>query len=343
MVAAPFSPLGSLADFDNRDETLHIGTRFPSSSTQLSAFLSAPNSKELITDLASLVAHRGVVFFTDQDLNLGEQTRLADLLGQYSGRPETSTLHRHPISEDTSETSAEVSVIDSKGGISRANEVKHARASRGWHADITFEHVPADYSLLKMHTIPDVGGDTLWASGYEAYDRLSPAFARFLEGLTAVHNADFFVDYARRTGIPIQDPRGSPENTGSDLTAVHPVIRTHPVTGFKTLFVNRTIVHAIFVTRTDDFLAMSMTGILEASISLIVCNLPVVVTCFYRHFRRMHAEDVYDYATDSSVRASLENTLDASAIAQTDLTYTAGPMSSVSTQSLGAFLSHNPK
>lgn len=77
-------------------------------------------------------------------------------------------------------------------------------------------------------------------SGYEAYDRLSPAFKRFLEGLTAVHRADFFVDVsntlhtciprgflrlavlqmARENGLAIQDPRGSPENTGSDLTAV---------------------------------------------------------------------------------------------------------------------------
>ena len=109
-----------------------------------------------------------------------------------------------------------------------------------------------------MTLLYPVGGDTLWAryalsdyakggpelivlhsySGYEAYDRLSPAFKRFLEGLTAIHNADFFVDVsnttqtctlrkfitsfqmARESGHAIQDPRGSPENTGSDLTAV---------------------------------------------------------------------------------------------------------------------------
>ncbi|KAF7986710.1 hypothetical protein HWV62_20244 [Athelia sp. TMB] len=250
MVAAPFSPLGTLADFEHRDLTPHIGTRFPA--TQLSALLRAPNAQELITDLAALVAHRGVVFFAAQDLSLAEQTRLADRLGAYAGRPPTSGLHRHPISEETSEISAEVSVIDSKGGIARADLVQHARASRGWHADITFERIPSDYALLKMHTLPDVGGDTLWASGYEAYDRLSPAFARFLEGLTAVHTAPFFVEYAKRTGIPIQDPRGAPENTGSELTAVHPVIRTHPGTGFKTLFVNRTFTTRIVELSPDE-------------------------------------------------------------------------------------------
>ncbi|EEB96797.1 hypothetical protein MPER_04001, partial [Moniliophthora perniciosa FA553] len=91
-----------------------------------------------------------------------------------------------------------------------------------------------------------------WASGYEAYDRLSPAFQRFLEGLTAVHNADFFNVYAQTHGLKIQDPRGSPENTGSNLTAVHPVIRTNPVTGFKSLFVNKTFTKRILELTPDE-------------------------------------------------------------------------------------------
>ncbi|KZP14681.1 hypothetical protein FIBSPDRAFT_751463, partial [Athelia psychrophila] len=103
------------------------------------------------------------------------------------------------------------------------------------------------------------------------------------------------------------------------------------------------VVHIVFVIQAEVLLII-MTGHLEVSIALIVCNLPVVVTWFYRHFRRMHAEEAYGYTTDSSsVRASLENTLDASAIAQTDLTYTAGLMTSISTQSLGAFHGHDPK
>jgi len=93
--------------------------------------------------------------------------------------------------------------------------------------------------MLKMHTLPLVGGDTLWASGYEAYDRLSPVYQRFLEGLTAIHDGNFFVEIARAQGILIQDPRGSPSNTGDDLRAIHPVVRTHPLTGYKALYVNR--------------------------------------------------------------------------------------------------------
>lgn len=82
-------------------------------------------------------------------------------------------------------------------------------------------------------------GDTLWASAYEAYDRLSPAYQRFLEPLTATHRADHFLKLVRETEAYVRTPRGSPENTNTDLEAVHPVIRTNPVTGWKGLFVNK--------------------------------------------------------------------------------------------------------
>lgn len=60
---------------------------------------------------------------------------------------------------------------------------------------ITFEPVPSDFAILKIHTLPETGGDTVWASGYEAYDRLSPALAKHLEGLTAIHEASKFKRY----------------------------------------------------------------------------------------------------------------------------------------------------
>ncbi|KAL1741167.1 hypothetical protein HDZ31DRAFT_46027 [Schizophyllum fasciatum] len=253
MVAAPNSPVpttkpipvdpanlaGSLSTFAPVDLTPHIGTQFTDKDVQLSQLLRAPNADELLRDLAVLVSHRGVVFFSAQDISIEDQKVLGQRLGELTGKPATSKLHLHPISEVKSELGGEVSVIDSKMGIARAGlRQEKERASKGWHADITFENVPSDYAILKMHTLPKCGGDTLWASAYEAYDRLSPAYRTFLEGLTAVHNADFFNEYARVHGLPINELRGSPENKGSDLTAIHPVIRTNPVTGFKGLFVN---------------------------------------------------------------------------------------------------------
>ncbi|ESK83005.1 family taurine [Moniliophthora roreri MCA 2997] len=252
-VNSPFSSapvLGSLNVYESYDNTPHIGTSFPA--VQLSELLKHPDSDVLLKDLAHLVSYRGVVFFRDQDITIDKQLELGERLGRLSGKPATSTLHKHPISEDTPELSAEVSVISSIGGIARSGNRRSLRASEGWHADITFENVPSDYAILKIHTLPETGGDTLWASGYEAYDRLSPAFQKFLEGLTAVHNADFFNVYAEKHGLRIQDPRGSPENTGSNLTAVHPVIRTNPVTGFKTLFVNKTFTKHILELTPDE-------------------------------------------------------------------------------------------
>lgn len=170
---APSSPLqGSLSAFPSRDETPSIGTRFPTS-VQLSSFLSESRegSDALIKDLATLVSHRGVVFFENQDITLQQQKDLALRMGKLSGNPATSSLHRHPISENTGELGGDTSVISSMGsvsnllipdsslmrsvsGIARGGVKEHQRASRGWHSDITFEPVPADYSLLKMHTLP---------------------------------------------------------------------------------------------------------------------------------------------------------------------------------------------
>lgn len=109
-----------------------------------------------------------------------------------------------------------------------------------WHADITFENIPSDYASLQIRKFPEQGGgDTLWASAYEAYDRLSPAYKLFLDGLTATHIGQGFIDIANKTKQTFRENRGSPENVGQDLKSVHPVIRTNPVTGWKGLFVNR--------------------------------------------------------------------------------------------------------
>ncbi|EJU05599.1 taurine catabolism dioxygenase [Dacryopinax primogenitus] len=238
-MATSASLQGSLAALVSHDLTPHIGTRFPDPLVQLSKILADARSSEMVKDLATLVSHRGVVFFTKQDLDIQQQKQLVLKMGELTGRPETSGLHKHPVSEDSSELGADVSVISSIGGIARAGVDLTGRASNGWHSDISFENVPADFSVLKMHTLPAVGGDTLWASGYEAYDRLSPAYKKFLEGLTAVHDGNFFHETARAQNVPIQSLRGSPLNDGEDLRAVHPVVRTHPITGFKALFVNR--------------------------------------------------------------------------------------------------------
>lgn len=87
-----------------------------------------------------------------------------------------------------------------------------------------------------MESTPPTGGDTLWASGYELYDRLSPAFQALLEGLTATCAQPVFRSACEAGGYPVMTPRGSPLNAGYAFAPSHPVVRTHPVTGWKSVF-----------------------------------------------------------------------------------------------------------
>ena len=234
---------GTLDKYQNRDLTPIIGREF--NGLQVRDLLNSSDRRQRIKDLAITISQRGVVFLRDQDITPTEMRELCEILTDVAGCPESSGLHIHPLTEESSELGDQISVISSEkqakgGGLTHQLSDTSRYASVGWHADITFEPVPSDYAMLKIHTLPPTGGDTLWASGYEIYDRLSPAMQTFLEGLTATHDAKFFLEEAERLGNPVRKGiRGHPLNQGDGLTAVHPVIRTNPVTGWKSVFVNK--------------------------------------------------------------------------------------------------------
>ncbi|KAI0854315.1 taurine catabolism dioxygenase [Daldinia vernicosa] len=241
----PLKYSGSLDSYEQFDVTKVIGREF--SNLQLSEIL---HDDTKIRDLAILVSERGVVFFRNQDINIDDQKLLGDRLGQLTGKPETSKLHRHALSnskrgipiDENGRLDDEVSIISSEQNRKfykdRYTAFSKKIASHGWHADITFENIPSDYAILKIIQPPeDVGGDTLWASGYEAYDRLSPPIQKLAESLTVTHNQPGFVKVQNDFGEELIDQnRGSPENNGLDFRAEHPLIRTNPVTGWKSLF-----------------------------------------------------------------------------------------------------------
>ncbi|KAH7185905.1 peptidase family M1-domain-containing protein [Fusarium flagelliforme] len=237
----PLTYTGSLDNYSQFDVTPVIGREF--NGLQIRDLLKWDDIH--IRDLAVTISQRGVVFLKDQDVTPNEMKDFMLRLTDLAGCPSTSGLHVHPLTEEGSELGDQISVISSEkqkkgGGLTHQLSDVSRFASAGWHSDITFEKVPSDYAMLKIHTLPATGGDTLWASGYEVYDRLSDPMKKFLEGLTATHDASFFHDEARRLGNPIRKGiRGSPLNQGEDLTAVHPLIRTNPVTGWKSVFVNK--------------------------------------------------------------------------------------------------------
>ena len=239
----PLSYTGTLDDYVSHDLTPAIGREFQN--LQVRDILALPNREAVIQDLAITISQRGVVFLRDQAVTPQEMKELCESISAAAGCPLSSGLHIHPLTEESSELGDQISVISSEkqakgGGLTHQLSDTSRLASVGWHADITFEPVPSDYAMLKIHTLPPSGGDTLWASGYEIYDRLSPAMQTFLEGLTATHDAKFFLDEAQRLGNPLRKTiRGHPLNHGNALSATHPVIRTNPVTGWKSVFVNK--------------------------------------------------------------------------------------------------------
>ncbi|CAG8893368.1 unnamed protein product [Penicillium egyptiacum] len=246
----PLKLSGALGAFESFDVTPVIGREYPNAN--LKDILCAPNSDALLRDLAITISQRGVVFFRKQDdLTDNLQKELAQRLGQLSGKPETSGLHIHPVANSRREISVkddEISVINSEEGkkLYKSRVVRHQTARKEWHSDITFEPIPSDYTILRLTVLPRTGGDTLWASGYELYDRLSPPYQKFLEGLTVAFSQPQFNQFAKASGFEVfKGPRGAPENFGEDLRAEHPVIRTNPVTGWKSVFAVGTHVEKI--------------------------------------------------------------------------------------------------
>lgn len=240
----PVKSTGSLDQFKSFTVTPKIGTEFPE--LQLTSIL---EDDALIRDLAVEVSRRGVVFFRNQDITDDQQQFLGQRFGELTGKPAESTLHVHPAKDLSRPAGKEILEILPEGKSAKELVANHesddvvvptVRASRGWHTDITFEPVPSDYAILKLLSIPENGGgDTLWASGYEAYEQLSPHYKELLEKLTALHSGQFFHQVTSKRGDEVYDkPRGNPANVGNKLFTSHPVIRTNPVTGWKSVFVN---------------------------------------------------------------------------------------------------------
>ncbi|KEQ85785.1 taurine dioxygenase family protein [Aureobasidium pullulans] len=242
----PLKQSGALENFTHEDTTPVIGREFPDVNI-VDDLLDASNADELIRDLAITISERGVVFFRKQDnLTNALQKQLNHRLGQLTGKPSDSTLHIHPVLNNSSEfgvDDAEISTISSlqRKSLFKESDARNKRRydAAQWHSDIQFEPAPADYTSLRLTQLPKSGGDTVWASGYEIYDRFSPAYQKFFEGLTATFSGDGFLKAAAANPDKVkiyEKERGSPLNVGKELTAVHPVVRTNPVTGWKSIF-----------------------------------------------------------------------------------------------------------
>ncbi|ORY70512.1 taurine dioxygenase family protein [Pseudomassariella vexata] len=245
-VREPLKLSGAMDKFEFEETTPVIGREFLNVNI-VDDLLNAEDSDALLRDLAIIISQRGVVFFRAQDnLTNALQKQLNHRLGLLSGKPSTSTLHVHPILNNTSEFGVDDAEISTISSVARKKLFSHEQQrnkrhydSAQWHSDIQFEPVPADYTSLRLTKLPKTGGDTLWASGYEIYDRFSKPYQKFFEGLTATFVGEGFMKAAAANPEEVkiyEKARGSPKNVGRDLSAVHPVVRTNPVTGWKSIF-----------------------------------------------------------------------------------------------------------
>ncbi|KAL8943041.1 MAG: hypothetical protein Q9216_001329 [Gyalolechia sp. 2 TL-2023] len=182
-----------------------------------------------MNDLARLISIRGVVFFRNQsELDIEAQREL----GAYFGK-----LHRHATTAVPQKPGLEDVHVVYTDGTSKDQRAVFT-PSFLWHSDVTYELQPPSYTSLKLLSGPPRGGggDTLWASQYAAYDLLSPPMQKYLEGLSALHSAQMQADGSTAAGRPVRrDP----------IVTKHPLIRTHPVTGWKSLFFNPGFVTSI--------------------------------------------------------------------------------------------------
>jgi len=234
---APLKPKGVLdAKFQFNDVTPNIGREYPEA--QLADIL---KDDDLIRDLAITISRRGVVFFRSQKLTVEQQKTLASKLSSLTFKPETSGLHIHPstpgggfLKPDQSGIDPEVTLISSEKGKKVYNRLlRTGLASRGIHQDFGFETIPSAYSILKIVEPLSTGGDTLWWSGYGLYDKLSVSLRNYLSTLTGTFGG---IGAEERKYTLFNGPRGAPENIGDELTAVHPAIRTNPVTHWNSVY-----------------------------------------------------------------------------------------------------------
>jgi alpha-ketoglutarate-dependent taurine dioxygenase len=176
-------------------------------------------------ELGLLIAERSVVFFRDQDISPQEQKKLGEWYGEIEVHPQVPSV---PGVIGTTVIWPALQATEVKASFR-----KTGGASR-WHTDLVHERQPAGVTHLHNDTIPKIGGDTLWASGYAAYEKLSPGFRAIIDGKEAVY----------RSAHPYLD-RDHPEQGPKYIERVHPLVRVHPATGWKALWVNRAMTDRI--------------------------------------------------------------------------------------------------
>ncbi|KAI8315247.1 hypothetical protein K4K59_001578 [Colletotrichum sp. SAR11_240] len=174
-------------------------------------------------ELALLIAERGVVVFRDQDfkdISIEKQKEF----GSYFG-----PLHIHPVGAHVKDHLELHNIYLGPDNEYRNRSKSNKLSTIGYHSDVSYEHQSPGVTILTLLSVPETGGDTAWVSQTAAYARLSRPIQTLLEGLRAEHSGYPQAENARRDGKFV---RREP------VKSEHPVVRIHPATGQKALFIN---------------------------------------------------------------------------------------------------------
>ena len=196
-------------------ETIGVDRLTPIIGAEISGIdLAGPLSNRTVDELHRALAENLVIFFRDQNITPQQHLAFGRLFGD---------LHVHPAAPHEPGEPALMKIHADKDSP-RAN-------GEEWHSDVSCDAEPPMGSILHIKQCPPHGGDTLFASMYAAYDALSDRMKSYLDGLTAVHDGEpVYRGLYAHSGVA--DKPAYPK-------AEHPVVRTHPVTAKKALYVNR--------------------------------------------------------------------------------------------------------
>jgi len=185
--------------------------------------LSQPIDDETFDEIRRAFHENLVIFFRNQDLTPDQHKAFAARSGPLNIHPFVSHLDGHP------------EIIP----IIKEPEDK-ANFGGGWHSDMSFLEEPSLGSVLYAKETPDYGGDTLWANMYLAYEQLSDTMRSLLDGLVAIHSAG--PQYGRKSEAAYNNAKRRSMETRAteeaETRVEHPLVRTHPETGRKGIFVN---------------------------------------------------------------------------------------------------------
>ena len=166
-----------------------------------------------------------VLVFPGQDLQAQELIAFSRNFGDLD-RHDSTPHYRDP-------EHPEILLVTNRQRDGKPSETRNT--GRNWHSDLTYTRHPAKGALLLCKEKPPVGGDTLFANLYLSYETLSPKYRAFLEGLEAIH------DVTLVKGIEKRDPAKVADMKRINPPIAHPVVRVHPETGRKSLFVGQRV------------------------------------------------------------------------------------------------------